>query len=425
MPQKLLLLFACFASLPVFAQDWPHWRGPEGNGTHPTAKPPIRWSQTENVVWSTAIPGRGSGSPIVSGDFVFVTTATAPGGKDPTPGRLDERLSFRLLALDRKTGNIVWDRICIEAIPHEGTHSTNGFASSSPCTDGETVIAHFGSRGVYAYDLAGNRLWERKDFAPMTTRAGFGEGSSPTIVDDLVIVPHDHEGPSKLYAIDLATGEDRWVVDRDEPTNWATPLIVGVGDARQVVMNGQTMARGYDLATGKELWRCGGQTQRPVASPVANEDTVFVGSGFRGSFLGAFDFKGRGNLEGTPQVRWTIDRATPDIASLLLSDDRLFFHQAKTGILSCVSAQSGQPFFFQQRLPAIRTTYASPVAAGGHVYATGRSGVTVVLKDAPEFEVVATNQVGEGVDATPAIAGDAIFIRGERHLMCIADRSIQ
>ena len=178
--------------------------------------------------------------------------------------------------------------------------------------------------------------------------------------------------------------------------------------------------RGYDLKTGKELWRCSGQTDRPVASAVSQGNLVIVGSGFRGSYMAAFRLDGRGDLKGTDSVVWSIERDTPDIASPLLSNGRLYFHKAKTGILTCVDAATGELHYGASRIPGINSTYASPIAAGGHVYLTGRSGTTVVIKDSDELEIVTENSVGEGVDATPASVDDELFIRGSEHLFCIS-----
>jgi outer membrane protein assembly factor BamB len=186
-------------------------------------------------------------------------------------------------------------------------------------------------------------------------------------------------------------------------------------------MNGQSCARAYDLGTGEEIWRCGGQAQRPVASAVGANGLVFIGSGFQGSFLGAFRLDGRGDIEGTEHVVWTLGHDTPDIASPLLSGKRLYFHKAKTGLLSCVDAATGEPHYMAERLPGVATTYASPFAAAGHVYLTGRSGTTVVIKDSDKLDIVASNSIGEGVDATPAPVDNELFIRGEHHLFCIAE----
>lgn len=419
----------------LFADNWAHWRGPTGNGVATSGNPPTAWSESENVKWKVAIPGRGSGSPVIWEDRVFVVTAVNTGGEPAPSAQPPQRrnqfqrgtppgplpnLSFQVLCFDRATGKQIWNQTAVTATPHQETHSTNGFASASPCTDGKHVYAHFGSRGLYCYTMDGQLKWKRDDFGKMITRSSFGEGSSPTLEGNIIIVPWDHEGDSALYALDKLTGKTIWKTQRDEPSCWATPLVVEQGGKKQIVMNGQNYARGYDLQTGTELWRCGGQTERPVASAVTIGDLVLVGSGFRGSYLGAFRLDGKGDIEGTKSVEWSVNRDTPDIASPLLADGRLYFHKGKSGILTCLDAKTGKPHFESARLAGINSTYASPIAAGGHVYLTGRSGTTVVIKSADSLEIVATNSVGETVDATPAPVDDELFIRGENHLFCIA-----
>lgn len=415
-PPRIAPLVVALTALlagPGWAGDWRHWRGPLGTGAAPDAKPPTAFSATRGVRWKREIPGRGSSSPIVTGSDVFVTTAV------PVEGRAGA-LDFRLICLDRSTGAERWSRLCVQAVPHEGTHETNGYASASPCTDGTHVYAHFGSRGTFCFTIAGDPVWQR-DLGDMRARHGFGEGSSPTLAGDLLVVPWDHEGPSFLAALDARTGRTVWEVPRAEKTCWATPLVAAdSGGVRQVIMNGQVAARGYDLRTGAELWRCAGQTERPCATPVAVGGTAYVGSGFRGAFLGAFDLAGRGDLAGGPHVRWTLAKDTPDVASPLLSGDRVYFYKEKTGLLSCVAADSGRAHYEAQRIPGLGRTYASPVAAGGHVYLADRSGRIIVIADAPTLKVVAENDMGEGVDATPAPADGDLFIRGEKHLFCVS-----
>lgn len=481
-----LLLAAAF---PTEASDsakenWGHWRGEGGNGVSTTATPPVTWSDTENVKWKVAVPGRGSGSPVVWDQRVFVVTAIPAEGdaaaqeaepqeanvprRDFGPpqdsarqgpgeggrgvggrgeGRRGEgrrgggrfggrrggplqKLKFDVLCYDRANGELLWQETAAEATPHEGTHGTNGYASGSPCTDGKHVFAHFGSQGIHCYTVEGKHVWSRQ-LGKLIMRNGFGEGSSPTLVEgndgkQMVIVPWDHEGDSYLFALDAKTGEPIWKTPRDEPSCWATPLVVDFDaqkhrehDGRkQIVMNGQTCARGYDLETGEELWRCGGQTERPVASAVATDGLIFVGSGHRGSFFGAFRPDGRGDIQGTESVVWTKNRDTPDIASPLLSEGRLYYTKGKSGIVTCLDATTGKPHYVAKRTE-LGQLYASPIAAGGHVYITDRNGTTVVLKDAEQFEVIATNNVGETVDATPAPVGDELIIRGEKHLFCV------
>ncbi len=440
-----------FSVSTVCALDWNHWRGPTGNGASIDAKPPTKWSDVENVKWKVAIPGRGSGSPVVSDNKVFVVSAVMTeqglndaeaqkksqaenqdrqsqqdqGGRRRRGGRRRGisiplvEMDFKLFCYDRSNGELLWEKTASTATPHQGTHSTNGFASASPVTNGQHVYASFGSRGLYCYTVDGELVWKRADLGQMETRNSFGEGSSPFLFEDKLIVPWDHEGPSSIYALNRLTGETIWKTDRDEPTNWGTPIVVNNGNQKQVVITGQNKVRAYDLQSGEELWSCGGQTERPCATAVAIDDLVVVGSGHRGSFMGAFKLDGKGDIAGSDKVAWSINQNTPDIASPLLSDGRLYFHKGKTGILTCLDAKTGSPIFRATRVPNIKSTYASPVAAGGYVYLTGRTGNTVVIKDSGNFEVVSSNSVGETVDATPAPAGENLFIRGEKHLFCI------
>lgn len=398
-----------FGSSLAQAQNWGHWRGPKGNGVSSDANPPTQWSDQQNTMWKVKIPGSGSGSPVIWGDQVFVVTSV--------PAQ-NQKLSFQLHSYDRTTGKLNWQKTAIEAKPLEPTHSTNNYASASPCTDGKHVFAHFGSQGLYCYTLDGDLVWKR-NFGTMKTRNGFGEGSSPTLTDDMIIVPWDHEEKSVLFALNKETGESIWETKRDEPTCWATPLVVEHEGKRQVIMNGQNKARAYDLDSGRELWNCGGQTERPCASPCAANGLVFVGSGHRGAFLGAFTMDGKGDISKTKNVAWTINKDTPDVASPLLSNGHLYFYKSKSGQLTCVDAVTGKPFYSAARIAGLNSTYASPVAAGGHVYLTDRDGTIVVIKDAPELKVIATNTVNEPVDATPAPVGKQLFVRGAQHLFCL------
>ena len=427
----LVLLIGVGASQADRRDQWPNFRGPLATGVAPSANPPTEWSESDNIKWKTKIPGKSSSSPIVWGDRVFVTSAIPTSGQSTmaeSPGRRRRRQMrvptehrFVIMCLSRTTGDVLWQQTATTGTPGEATHPDNTFASASPSTDGECVIASFGPLGLFCYDCDGNLKWKRTDLGAMKTRGSFGYGSSPTLHGDYVVLPWDHEGDSYLALLRKETGETVWKVDRDEPTNWSTPIVVEQDGVKQIVHAGQSMARGYELTAGKELWSFSGLTQRPIASPVHRDGMAYFASSRGGSFMGAVNLNGRGHLNGTDHEVWTVDKATPDIPSLLLSEDRLYFFTANKAILSCVHAETGKPIGDSKRLGNMRAVYSSPVLAAGRIYVTGRDGNTIVLKDGPNLDVLAENQLGEPVDATPALVGSELFLRGEQHLFCIAN----
>ena len=430
-------------SFPVQAEDfakarlgnWHQWRGPNADGLVPDADPPVEWSESKNVKWKVEIPGSGASTPIVWGDKVFILTAVKTGEKPkaaapPRPpsrrrgrfrmstGRPDSAYAFDVLCLDRRTGRTVWKKTALKERPHEGHHPSHGFASASPTTDGRYLYASFGSRGIFCYDLDGDLKW-KKDLGDMTTKVGFGEGVSPVFHGDSLIVNWDHEGRSFIVRLDSRTGEEKWRTARDERTTWSTPLVVEEKGVTQVVVHGQNRVRGYDFETGKVLWACGGQTGNPIPMPVVKDGTVYCMSGFRGFALYAIPLSARGEVGGGG-VAWRKTDAAPYVASPLIYGDLLYFTKERQGILSCVDAKTGEVRFGATRLPGVGTLYASLVGAAGRVYVSDRSGTTLVLEHGPAFKVLATNELDEGVNASPAIVGNQLFLRGFKHLYCIA-----
>lgn len=449
----------------ALAENWPQWRGPEYNGSSPTANPPLQWSEDQNIRWKVELPGRGSSTPIIWGDRLFMLSArptdrqaapaaesepaseaSPPAGERPNSNAAPERSGprfggprfggpgrggrgggggsapthyhqFLVTAYNRHTGELIWQRVATEQVPHEPGHGTNTFASSSPVTDGQYLWVNFGSRGVYCFDLDGNPIWQR-ELGTMQTRSQFGEASSPALQDGKLIVPWDHEGQSKLFALDAKTGEILWQVERDEPTTWATPLITNWDGSWQVITNGKRV-RSYALETGELLWEAGGQVDNPIPTPVRYQDFVIAMTGYRGNAIHAIKLDAKGDVTGTDTVLWSRNDAAPYVASPVLYDGRLYFTKSRDGILSSVDAETGEVVIAQKRLPQISSIYASPVAANGRIYVTGREGATVVLRHGPEFEVLATNQLDDVLDASPAIIGDLIYLRGERFLYCI------
>lgn len=409
-------------------QFWPTWRGPHRTGTAAVGSPPLEWSDTTNIQWKVEIPGRGSSSPIVWEDRLFVQTAvpanTPTGSSSHTPrGALTPRETHRFIvyAIDRTTGRILWERVAHEAIPHEATHPDNGtWASSSPVTDGEHVFAFFDSFGLYAYDMDGALAWE-KDLGDKQMRNEFGEGSTPALHGNHLVVVWDQiGGPSFVVALDKRTGEELWRVERDEIDTWATPLIVEHEGGAQVITAGMNKLRSYDLETGTIVWEAPGVTMNPIPSPVFGDGMVFVTSGFRGNNLKAIRLAGAsGDLEGSDSIVWTLERDTPYVPSPLLYDGIIYLLKTNSGILSAFDAQTGTPHYQVQRLDGIDEVFSSPVAVDGRVYITDRNGHTLVLRHGPTYEVLASNSLDDGFDASPAIVGDHIYMRGYRFLYSI------
>ena len=403
------------------------------NGVAPLAQPPVTWSETRNVRWKLPLPGKGHSTPIVFGDRVFVTAAVpvgeaqkpvydnAPGTHDNVP--VTHRHQFVVLAVRRSDGKVLWIKPVREAFPHEGGHETGSLASNSPVTDGEGLYAFFGSRGLYCLDLNGAMKWE-KDFGRMQTLHAHGEGSSPVLYGDRLILCWDHEGDSALYALDKRTGEVRWQKARDEKTSWSTPLVVEHEGKPQVVVSATKRVRGYDLATGELLWECAGLTDNVVSSPVSGHGLVFAGNSYSRQSMLAIRLAGaKGDLTDTKQVAWTLNRLTPYVSSPLLYDDTLYFLRHNQNILSRLEPATGKPRGEPLRLEGIRDfIFSSPVGAAGRIYITGRDGRTVVLRHDPENATLAVNRLDDVFSASPALVDKELYLRGERYLYCIAER---
>ena len=325
------------------------------------------------------------------------------------------------MCLDRNTGKTLWQKIAKEEIPHEGHHQDHGFASASPITDGKVVLAFFGSRGLYCYDMDGNLKWS-KEFGQMKTRGTFGEAASPALHGDVVVVNWDHEGDDFITALDKNTGRELWRTAREEESSWVTPLIVDFKGQKQVIVTATTKVRSYDMATGKQIWMCGGQTGNVIPTAVADADTVYVVSGFRGASVQAITLGRTGDLTGTDAVRWSHDKNAPYVPSPVLAGNRLYFLANRSAALSCFDTRSGKAHFEAAALPGIFNAYASPVASKDRVYVLGREGKCVVLKQSDTLEIVATNSIGEGTDASIAIVGNELFLRGKQNLYCIAEK---
>jgi len=421
-------------TLPSLAGDagknWPQWRGPLGMGVAPDADPPVKWSESKNIRWKVKLPGLGHSTPVIWGDRILITTAVpsgekleprysgAPGAHDNLP--VTRRHEFVVLALSRHQGKTIWKKTLHKDLPHEGGHYTGSLASASPVTDGTHLFAFFGSRGLYCLDLDGKLVW-KKDLGRMSTKHGHGEGSSPALHDDTLVVNWDHEGQSFLVAFEKSTGRERWKVERDEVTSWTTPIIVEHKGTRQVIVPGTARMRAYDLESGKVIWKCGGLSANIVASPVAADGMVFAGSSYEKRAFLAIRLDGaKGDITDTDNVVWTRIHGTPYIPSPLLYGEAIYFLRHYQNILSRVSIKTGKDLGGPFRLGAIRNVYSSPVAASNRIYITDLDGTTLVLSHSDEPDLLAVNQLDDSFSASAAVVGKELFLRGAKHLYCIA-----
>ncbi len=432
MPSFAWLVLASSVTAAVSADpNWSRWRGPRMNGVAPDADPPVEWSETENVVWKVRLPGHGSSTPILWGDRLYVLTAVRVDGLEPPlppharragdqPPAVDSAQEFRVLAIDRVTGKTVWERVAGRATPHEGKQENNSYASASALTDGEHLFAYFGSWGLYSYDLSGDLKWQ-KDLGDMNIRNGFGEGASPALHGNILVVNWDHEGQSFVVALDKATGRELWRRDREEISSWATPLVVEIAGRAQVITTGTNKVRSYDLKTGEGIWEGPGLTLNAIPSPLESEGVVYLTSGFRGSVAYAVRLAdAKGDIESSSAILWRRDRDTPYVPSPLLYEGVLYLVKSNSGILTALDAKTGEALFGPERIEPVAEIYASPVAAAGRVYVLGRDGNAMVLASGRKLQVLATNSLDDGFDASPVLSGKEMYLRGYRHLYKLA-----
>ena len=446
MTRKLKLIFGLSASLilmatealdaqgnkPVNNKNWPAWRGPTETGAALQGNPPVEFSETKNIKWKIEIPGKGHATPIVWGDQIIVLTAV-PTDKKPAQGEVKQENGrmgppasstefihkFEVISVDRKTGKILWERTVREEIPQERTHTLGSWASSSPLTDGENIYAYFGSRGLFCLDFKGNVLWER-DFGQLEMVMSFGEGNSPSLYKDKIVVVWDHEAGSFIVALDKKTGKDVWKVEREEKSSWASPLIVEVNGKAQVITAATNKVRSYDLETGDLIWECSGLTRNVIPSPVYADGILYVMSGYRGNALMAINLaKAKGNITDTDVILWKYIQDTPYTPSPLLMDGKLYFLKANNGTISCLDAKDGKVNYMNEKLEGIVNIYSSPTGAGGHLYIAAE-GIIDVIKAGPTFGLISNNKLDDTFHASPVVIGNDLYLRGFKNLYCIS-----
>ena len=421
------------------ADSWAHWRGPNGNGVVHSAKPPTHWSEKNNIRWKVPIDGEGASTPIIWKDKIFLLSVIDTGNVDPSLPRPEDQpkrvfdithpnteFKFLVICLDRKNGKELWRREATRLIPHEGTHRDNNYASASPTTDGKLLYCWFGSAGLFCYDLEGNKVWER-NLGEVKIGASLGEGCSPVLYKDKLVILRDNRGQSTIQVLNAKNGETIWVKNRNTRNGWATPAVVEHEGKVQIITTASRPEAGnrktpgkvisYDLENGNIIWEYSGLTDNAIPCPIVENGVAYCMTGYLGFSLVAVPISGKG--EQSQNILWRRELGTPYIPSPILYDGFLYFTQSNQAILSCVDAKTGKVLMERTRLPGLSNVYASLVGAGNHIYVVGRYGKTAVLKRTGKFDLVTTNTLSDRFDASPAVVGDQLFLRGHKFLYCI------
>ena len=434
--QSFLVLTAiCTAAQ---AQNWPQFRGPGATGVVEGPARPVTWdaSKSLNVRWKTAIPGLSHASPVVWGDKVFVVTAISSGAKNETryglfgdvaPVKDDPKHTWKVYALDKATGKILWERVAFDGMPKVKRHPKSTHADSTPVTDGKYLIVNFGSNGLYAYDLNGKLKW-KQDLGVLDAGWFYDAdyqweyGSSPIIYKNMVIVQADIQKNSFIAAYDLKTGKQLWKTSREEIPSWGTPTVYEGKLRAELITTGPKAIRGYDPATGKELWRLGPMSEITTPTPIVAHDLIFVTSGYppvqpiyaiKPGANGDISLKD--GKDSNEFIAWSKPRGGPYMSTPIVYGDLLYICSIQ-GVLVAYNALTGERVY-QERLGGSGGAFtASPVASEGKIYLASEDGDVFVVKAGPKYELLAKNPVGEVMMATPAISDGMVIVRTISHL---------
>jgi len=434
----LLLMFSGFlmgqSNLPDYENNWAQWRGPYDNGVAPRGNPPLEWSEITNIKWKSEIPGIGHATPIIWEEQIILLSAIKTDQKvepDTTGEEQQERdwmnpkstdyiHKFVVISVDRSSGKIRWQTTVREELPYSHTHEFGSWASNSPITDGEHIYAYFGSHGLYCLNFQGAILWER-DLGRMEKVMSFGEGSSPSLYKDKLIVLRDHQDQSMLHVLNKSTGDILWEVKRDEVSSWSTPAVIEYKGSPQLVTSATNKIRSYNLENGEVLWECGGLTRNVIPSPIYAHGMVYLMSGFRGSALFAIDLsKASGDISDSEAIAWSYDQNTPYTPNPILMDGKIYFLKVNNGYLTCLNAKNGTEYYTNQKLEGIKNIFTSPVGVKDRIYIAGTNGIFMVVKTGASFEFLSQNSLDDQFFASPVILGDDLFLRGVKALYCIA-----
>jgi outer membrane protein assembly factor BamB len=399
------------------AEDWPCWRGPQGDGTSLESGVPTTWSDVDNVAWKVPLPGIGHSSPIVVGERIFVTTCLVDQGSGTTP---TDRL---LICLNKVDGKVLWQKTVCSS-PLEKKHTLNSFASGTPASDGKTVFVTFlesdspnekenhGRMVVAAYDFDGKLLWLVR---PGEFSSTHGYCSSPVLFEDLVIVNGDHDGDSYILAVKKSSGATVWKTPREHKTrSYCTPIIRDYGTGPQLILSGSKSVCSYNPRTGERIWNIDGPTEQFVASMVDDGKLLFMTCGFPDRHILAIKPDGRGNVTDSAVV-WRTKENCSYVPSPIVCGEYFLIVNDK-GIASCFQCADGERMWVERIGP---NHSASLVTAGGLVYFTSDRGTTTVVRPGPTYEAVAVNELKEDCYSSPAVSGGKLFFRADAHLYCI------
>ncbi len=444
-PVPGLLSISILVAAGAFGQErapWPSFRGPAASGVADGQAPPLEWNAEtgRNIAWSADIPGLGHSSPVVWGDRVFVTSALSdnpnPVFRYGTDGRMDrrtdrERNRWFVHAVDRDSGALLWSREVSAGVPEVQRHPKNSYASATPATDGERVVVLVASGDLSAWDFDGNRLWAAQ-LGPINAGASYdttyewGAASSPVLWGDFVIALADQQEGSFLAAFDKETGEVVWRVERDLISSFGTPTVHAEGGRTQVITNGAGTMHGYDVLTGAELWRMAGSSFNTTPTPVVEGGLIYLTSGYRFRPIFAIRADATGDIslaDGTDSnehVVWSSPRDGPYMASPLVYRGVLYVVSAG-GVLTAFDADTGERLY-KRRIGERGGAYtASPVAADGRIYFTSEDGDIFVIRDGPEYELLARNPMGGVALATPAISDGQFLVRTTERLVAAVE----
>ena len=407
----------------TLAEDWHQFRGPAGNGLIQTGQLPEAWGVDSNVKWKVKVPGEGWSAPIVVGQKVFVTTAVSSGQKNK-----DTEHTWKVICLDdAATGKTVWSKDAIKSQPRLGTHRDNTYASETPVTDGSKIVAYFGMMGLFCYDLEGKELW-KKDLGNFPMKNEWGTSSSPIIHKGLLYLQIDNEQKSFLTALDLATGEEKWRKEREETSNWGSPIIWTNSTRTELVTGGKTI-RSYNPEDGTLLWQATSAVGGFSSSPSGNGDLLVIGhqgrdgAGMMVVKAGANgDISLKGSEKSNASIVWSTTEFAPQRSSPLVIDGQIFLLAGRSGQLTCVDLMTGNKIY-QERVPGATAFWASPWSYKGLVYCPDESGNTFVLKPGPKLDVVRVNKLPEESArywASSAVGNNALFIRSTNSVYAIA-----